>query len=70
MKRLVVCCDGTWNKPDNETITNVEKVARTVQTDPSATGGVYQLVYYTSGVGAGGYKLDKHLGGAKRITTQ
>ena len=39
MKRLVVCCDGTWSKPDNETITNVEKIARTVQTDPTAAGG-------------------------------
>ena len=51
MKRLVVCCDGTWNKPDSETITNVEKIARTVQTDPRATGGTYQLVYYIGGVG-------------------
>jgi uncharacterized protein (DUF2235 family) len=64
VKRLVVCCDGTWNKPDNATITNVEKIARTVQTDSDATNGVQQLVYYTSGVGAGGYKLDKLLGGA------
>jgi uncharacterized protein (DUF2235 family) len=64
MKRLVVCCDGTWNKPDNETITNVEKIARTVQTDPTATGGAYQLVYYVSGVGAGSYAADRLLGGA------
>ena len=64
MKRLVVCCDGTWNKPDNETITNVEKIARTVQSDPSATGGTYQLVYYVSGVGAGSYAADRLLGGA------
>lgn len=64
MKRLVVCCDGTWNKPDNETVTNVEKIARTVQTDPRATGGVQQLVYYASGVGAGDYRADKLLGGA------
>lgn len=64
MKRLVVCCDGTWNKPDNETITNVEKVARTVQSDPTATGGDYQLVYYVSGVGAGSYEADRVLGGA------
>src|SRR5215207_9786796 len=64
MKRLVVCCDGTWNKPDNETITNVEKIARTVQSDPSATGGAYQLVYYVGGVGTGGYKADRILGGA------
>ncbi|MGZ8769078.1 DUF2235 domain-containing protein [Aeromicrobium sp.] len=64
MKRLVVCCDGTWNKPDNQTITNVEKIARTVQSDPGATGGVHQFVYYVSGVGAGSYKADKFLGGA------
>ncbi|MEZ0581008.1 DUF2235 domain-containing protein [Nocardioides sp. MH1] len=64
MKRLVVCCDGTWNKPDNETITNIEKIARTVQTDPGASGPADQLVYYVSGVGAGSYRADKILGGA------
>lgn len=64
MKRLVVCCDGTWNKPDSQTITNVEKIARTVQGDHHATSGVYQLVYYVSGVGAGSYAADKLLGGA------
>ncbi len=64
MKRLVVCCDGTWNRPDNQTITNVEKIARTVQSDHRATGGAYQLVYYVSGVGAGSYKADRILGGA------
>jgi uncharacterized protein (DUF2235 family) len=64
MKRLVVCCDGTWNKPDSQNITNVEKIARTVQSDPSATGDVYQLVYYASGVGAGSFAADRLLGGA------
>jgi uncharacterized protein (DUF2235 family) len=64
MKRLVVCCDGTWNKPDSENVTNVEKIARTVQSDPSKTGGAYQLVYYISGVGAGSYEFDRLLGGA------
>lgn len=64
MKRLVVCCDGTWNKPDSATITNVEKIARTVQSDPGSTSGVHQLVYYVSGVGAGSYAADKFLGGA------
>ena len=49
MKRLIVCCDGTWNKPDSETVTNVEKIARTVQTDPRPTDGTHQLVYYVSG---------------------
>lgn len=64
MKRLVVCCDGTWNKPDNQTITNVEKIARTVQTDPATAGGVHQLVYYIGGVGASSYRADRLLGGA------
>jgi uncharacterized protein (DUF2235 family) len=64
MKRLIVCCDGTWNKPDSVHITNVEKIARTVQTDPTKTSGVQQLVYYVSGVGAGSYTVDRLLGGA------
>lgn len=64
MKRLVVCCDGTWNKPDSENITNVEKIARTVRTDPAATNDVYQLVYYISGVGTSTYEADRLLGGA------
>src|SRR5512140_2213884 len=64
MKRLVVCCDGTWNKPDSRVVTNVEKIARTVQTEPASTGGVSQLVYYVSGVGAGSYGADRLLGGA------
>ncbi|MFL6023901.1 MAG: DUF2235 domain-containing protein, partial [Marmoricola sp.] len=64
MKRLIVCCDGTWNKPDAQTVTNVEKIARTVQTDPGPAGGVQQLVYYVSGVGAGSYEADRILGGA------
>ncbi|GAA1469161.1 DUF2235 domain-containing protein [Microbacterium thalassium] len=64
MKRLVVCCDGTWNKPDNKDVTNVAKIARTVQNDPAPAGGVYQLVYYISGVGGGSYAADRVLGGA------
>lgn len=64
MKRLVVCCDGTWNKPDSQTITNVEKIARTIQSDPKTTGGVHQFVYYISGVGTSSYKADSLLGGA------
>jgi uncharacterized protein (DUF2235 family) len=48
MKRLVVCCDGTWNKPDNESITNVEDGADGAER-PGATWGTYQLVYYVRG---------------------
>ena len=64
MKRLVICCDGTWNRPDSENITNIEKIARTVQTDPGSSAGVPQLVYYLSGVGGAGYETDRILGGA------
>ncbi len=64
MKRLVICCDGTWNRPDSPNITNIEKIARTVQTDPGSSDGVPQLVYYLSGVGGAGYETDRILGGA------
>jgi uncharacterized protein (DUF2235 family) len=61
-RRLIVCCDGTWNRSDAKNITNVEKIARTIQTDPEACGGVMQLVEYVSGVGVG-YTVDRILGG-------
>lgn len=54
MKRLVICCDGTWNTPDQSSEgkacpTNVTKLARGVAgLDP--TGTVQQL-YYHQGVG-------------------
>lgn len=64
MKRLVICCDGTWNRPENENITNIEKIARTVETDPARTNGIQQLVQYIGGVGANWYWVDRILGGA------
>ena len=63
-KRLVICCDGTWNRPDSAHVTNIEKIARTVATDLDRTDGVQQLVLYLSGVGAGSYTVDRLLGGA------
>jgi len=64
-KRLVVCCDGTWNTPDQmdegqATSTNVSKVALAVA--PHDLGGVGQLVFYDKGVGTG--TLDHLRGGA------
>jgi hypothetical protein len=61
-RRLVVCCDGTWNRSDVKNITNIEKIARTIQTDPTAAGGTQQLVEYVAGVGVG-YTMDRLLGG-------
>lgn len=65
-KRLVVCCDGTWNTPDqvkdgNPIPTNVTKIARAVVT-PRDTEGIEQRVYYHKGVGTG--RFDHFRGGA------
>lgn len=55
-KRLVVCCDGTWNTPDEkdqgaDTCTNVTKVALAVALQDAR--GAQQLVFYQKGVGTG-----------------
>ena len=56
-RHLVVCTDGTWNRPDQRdhglvVPSNVVKVARAVA--GCADGGVQQRVYYDTGVGTGG----------------
>jgi uncharacterized protein (DUF2235 family) len=61
-RRLAVCCDGTWNRSDAANITNIEKIARSVRTDPDGSAGTEQLVEYVSGVGVG-YTVDRILGG-------
>jgi uncharacterized protein (DUF2235 family) len=53
-KRLVVCCDGTWNRPDQldngvPAPTNASKVALAVAREDD--GGMRQLVHYQPGVG-------------------
>ncbi len=53
-KRLILCCDGTWNTPDQSCggqpcQTNVTKVATAVAGRDAA--GTSQLVYYQPGVG-------------------
>ncbi|MEV8034942.1 DUF2235 domain-containing protein [Streptomyces sp. NPDC086182] len=48
-KRLVICCDGTWNFADQPSRTNVAKVALSVL--PGSVDGREQRVYYHSGVG-------------------
>jgi uncharacterized protein (DUF2235 family) len=66
MRRLVVCADGTWNKPEEDdhgvpAPTNVVKIQRAIKAVDS--NGVSQVVYYHSGVGTGD-KFDQLLGGA------
>ncbi len=65
-KKLVICCDGTWNRVDQESDgkpcpTNVVKLAyRVAKRDADHTP---QLIYYDQGVGTGNF-LDKYSGGA------
>jgi len=53
-KRIVICSDGTWNKPEEDLKkdfpTNVLRIARAIK--PMATDGVPQQIFYDWGVGA------------------
>lgn len=60
MKRLIICCDGTWNTPTNPSVTNVVHMARAIQ--PQAEDGTQQVVFYDWGVGTDD-KLDALSGG-------
>ena len=66
MKRLVVCCDGTWNTPDQTDRgvvrpTNVVKLAGWVL--PQDRNGIVQRIHYDQGVGTGDF-IDRVFGGA------
>jgi uncharacterized protein (DUF2235 family) len=65
MKRIVICCDGTWNRPDQVhggevCASNVTKIARCIA--PVDPAGNRQLVFYDKGVGTG--RFDRIRGGA------
>lgn len=51
MRRLVFCCDGTWNHSESAYPTNVLKLARAIP--GVAEDGVSQVVFYLEGVGTG-----------------
>lgn len=62
MKKLIVCCDGTWNTPGETehglpSPTNVTKLYHAVERSDT------QLPYYHPGVGTGRTLLNKALGG-------
>jgi uncharacterized protein (DUF2235 family) len=60
-RKLIVCCDGTWNRRDQAgATTNVAKMARAVK--PHDERGISQLIYYHPGVGTGNW-FDWMLGG-------
>lgn len=64
MKRLVVCCDGTWNDADSRSPeTNVALLARSVHATQD-TGGIMQVVLYLRGVGTSGLQTEVLVEGA------
>ncbi len=61
MKRLIVCCDGTWKDDDDASReSNVSKIKKLVL--DAAPDGVQQVTQYIAGVGTGS-TFDKLFGG-------
>lgn len=62
-KRIVVCADGTWNRPEKDLAkdfpTNVLRMARAI--DPRGSDGITQQVFYDWGIGS---YYEQVLGGA------
>lgn len=63
MKRLVVCCDGTWQKLSSPCPTNVVKIAQAVRPVAKDKDKTNQIVFYDQGIGTGD-KFNKITGGA------
>ena len=51
MKRIVICCDGTWKRLDERHPTNVVRIAQAVM--PQGPDGAAQVVFHLDGVGTG-----------------
>jgi len=60
MKRLVICCDGTWQDLKTDYPTNVVKFVQAVKV--RGDDDIVQVVFYDPGVGTAGLK-DKWIGG-------
>ncbi|WP_340106058.1 DUF2235 domain-containing protein [Rhodohalobacter sp. 8-1] len=65
MKRLILCCDGTWNSADQSANgtpcpTNIVRIAYRIA---KRKDDLQQIVYYSQGVGTGN-SLDRFTGGA------
>jgi len=70
-RRLIVCCDGTWNWPDRQRETNVVRLVRAIAAQAPATkdsGGcpIPQISHYHVGVGTGNV-LDRIIGGGTGV---
>jgi uncharacterized protein (DUF2235 family) len=64
MKRVIVCCDGTWDDTGDQRMdTNVFRMARAIHASQE-TGGVLQIVLYLRGVGTSGLRIERLVEGA------
>ena len=64
-RKLVVCCDGTWNEPYQiGNPTNIVKMVRAIS--PEDANHVAQIVFYHSGVGTGNI-FDRFIGGTMGV---
>lgn len=65
MKRLAVCCDGTWKDSDSgDGYTNVARLAWAIKPNDTRGGkDIPQIVFYQSGVGSEGDFFNKLAGG-------
>ncbi|KAI1434415.1 hypothetical protein GGR50DRAFT_704354 [Xylaria sp. CBS 124048] len=72
-KRIIVCCDSTWQNSDNghstknkavrlQTPSNVTRISRCFRR--KCSDGTFQIIYYQSGVGSKSGVLDRLFGGA------
>jgi uncharacterized protein (DUF2235 family) len=65
MRRLILCCDGTWNRADQEKngVPCPTNVVRMAYSTAKSDGAVEQIIYYDQGVGTGNV-IDRVSGGA------
>ena len=49
MKRIIICCDGTWNNLDSPQQTNVVYLAENIALHDDAEN--QQIIYYNAGIG-------------------
>ena len=68
MRKLVVCCDGTWNTADQEEgglpcPTNVKKFHSALKDNETADHEPGQMKYYHHGDGTGDTMIEKLNGG-------
>jgi uncharacterized protein (DUF2235 family) len=67
MKRIIICCDGTWNtlkkmKDGKLCLTNVVKIKDAIE--PKDKNDILQIPYYDEGIGTSGSKLKQIFDGA------